>query len=81
MRLPLGTLCAQCACPWSACVAVLSSLRLRSTLVAGCELPRGGESEVLGGGGGGGPAAEVVRVRGLERRDGKDRNGQHGHNV
>lgn len=34
-----------------------------------------------GRGGVGGHAAEVVRVRGLERRDGKDRNGQHGHNV
>lgn len=54
--------------------------RLRSMLVAGCELPRGGESEALGGERGG-HAAEVVRVRGLERRDGKDRNGQHGHNV
>lgn len=59
----------------AACVAVLSSLRLRSTLVARCELHREEEKVGCFGDGVGGPySAEVVRVRGLERRDGKDRN-------
>jgi len=58
-----------------------SSLPVRSTLVAECELPRGGESEVLGDPGaevGGWDELEGVRE---EKRDGRDRNGRHGHNV
>lgn len=71
-------LCAQCACPWSAELPVLQSCPVcvsdqrwwRGVSCTGRRRKWG----VLGMGGRGPYSAEVVRVRGLERRDGKDRN-------
>lgn len=50
--------------------------RLRSTLVAGCELPRGGESETLVEGGGWVPGAGDSRGRRGGGGDGEDSSGQ-----